>query len=419
MNIKRIIALAAVMTVVGTSCVFGKTMEFTIDSNKLLISDGVISETVMEAEPYILNDRTMVPVRVISETFGKEVSWDGDTKTVTIKSSDKEIKLVIGSTEAVVNGAVVSLDAAPQISGDRTMIPLRFVTETLGFDVTYVDATRQVMITDEKPAVVIGNKKISADIIKLYCVGDEDEEGTVRNNVESFLNETQMAYLMACAAEINGVTLDEEEKDQIKTISQLMGGENILAGFCADFIANYTLADKYYNQKMTFTDEEIDKYYRENYADAKHILFATVNLETGEELPEDEREAARIKAEGVLEEIRNGGNFDEYMVQYTEDTGLESNPDGYVFTKGEMITEFEDAVYSLKEDTLCDVLVESAYGYHIIKRLPLPDTNEEIKQNVKTKLSSLKYPELFTDVLGNVAISNVKSLDEIVALILN
>ena len=97
-------------------------------------------------KPVIENDRTVVPVRAITESIGAEVSWDEDTRTVTVTKGDTVIKMVIDSAEAYVNGEKVDPDADAHIVDGRTIVPLRFVAESLNLNVTWDDASRTVII---------------------------------------------------------------------------------------------------------------------------------------------------------------------------------------------------------------------------------------------------------------------------------
>lgn len=97
-------------------------------------------------KPVIENDRTVVPVRAVTESIGAEVSWDEDTRTVTVTKGDTVIKMVIDSAEAYVNGEKVDLDADAHIVDGRTIVPLRFVAESLKLNVTWDDASRTVII---------------------------------------------------------------------------------------------------------------------------------------------------------------------------------------------------------------------------------------------------------------------------------
>lgn len=96
--------------------------------------------------PFILNGRTMVPFRKIFEEMGASVEWIGETHTVKATKSDTVIELQIGSATAKVNGAAVTLDAAPDIYNSRTMVPLRFVSENLDAKVEWNGNLRRVEI---------------------------------------------------------------------------------------------------------------------------------------------------------------------------------------------------------------------------------------------------------------------------------
>ncbi|MGI6206559.1 MAG: N-acetylmuramoyl-L-alanine amidase [Anaerovoracaceae bacterium] len=105
-----------------------------------------------DVDPYIVNDRVLVPVATIVNDLGGTSSYDGSTGKVTLTYGDTVITLIIGSAEAYVNGEAVTLDVATRISqvadgsGGRTMVPLRFVGETFGFEVTWDGETCSVYI---------------------------------------------------------------------------------------------------------------------------------------------------------------------------------------------------------------------------------------------------------------------------------
>ena len=105
-----------------------------------------------DAEPFIDdNGRTQVPVRFVSEALGAEVSWEGSTKTVTISQGDKEIKIVIGKKDYTINGEKNLMDTEALLKEDRTFVPVRFVSEGLGAKVDWDPAVRTVYIdTREK-----------------------------------------------------------------------------------------------------------------------------------------------------------------------------------------------------------------------------------------------------------------------------
>jgi len=99
-----------------------------------------------DVDPFIKNDRTLVPLRFISETLGYEVLWNNDKREVTVKDNSTNIKLVIDKNTAKVNGKDIKLDVAPLIKSDRTFVPLRFVAENLNAEVKWDNDNFKVII---------------------------------------------------------------------------------------------------------------------------------------------------------------------------------------------------------------------------------------------------------------------------------
>ncbi len=100
-----------------------------------------------DVEPQIVDDRTMVPLRAIFEAMGAAVSWDSETRTVTATKGARTVKSTIGDTVMYVDGKAVQMDVAPQITDDRTLVPVRFVAEAFDCTVEWVENTRSVAIT--------------------------------------------------------------------------------------------------------------------------------------------------------------------------------------------------------------------------------------------------------------------------------
>jgi hypothetical protein len=107
--------------------------------------DGV--DLFFESDPVIVHERTMVPMRKIFETLGATVDWDDSARTVSAAGGGTDLQLTIDSDVAYVNGAEIRLDAAPFIQDDITFVPLRFVSEAAGADVSWDGALRRVLIT--------------------------------------------------------------------------------------------------------------------------------------------------------------------------------------------------------------------------------------------------------------------------------
>lgn len=105
---------------------------------------------VSDVAPFIDNDRTLVPIRVISENLGYSVNWDNQTRKVTVKNNDKSIELTIGKKEVNINGTNNSIDVAPMIKNERTFVPLRFISESFDNDVNWDNNTRTVRINKKE-----------------------------------------------------------------------------------------------------------------------------------------------------------------------------------------------------------------------------------------------------------------------------
>ncbi len=100
-----------------------------------------------DVAPEITNDRTMVPMRQIFEQMGATVNWDEELKSIEVFSEETMMVLFIGKSDAIVNDRVVYLDSPPYIKDDRTLIPLRFVAENSGAKVDWEASTQTVTIT--------------------------------------------------------------------------------------------------------------------------------------------------------------------------------------------------------------------------------------------------------------------------------
>ncbi|KMY51031.1 copper amine oxidase N-terminal domain-containing protein [Peribacillus loiseleuriae] len=111
--------------------------------------DGVAIAS--DVNPEIKNNRTMVPLRVISENLGAKVNWSDSQ--VTITKSNMQVILKLNSNTVVKNGQTALFDVRPYIKNNRTFVPIRFLAETFGCNVNYKNSTVTV---DTKPLVIDG-----------------------------------------------------------------------------------------------------------------------------------------------------------------------------------------------------------------------------------------------------------------------
>lgn len=159
-------------------------------------------------------------------------------------------------------------------------------------------------------------------------------------------------------------------------------------GLTDDSMEYIFTVNAYYDNVLNALVPEADDEMLNNYVyHVKHILLLTVDMEgqpvqqedgsyAYPSLDEETVAAKRAQAEDLLSQLRAADDleakFDELMNQYSEDSGLQSSPDGYTATPGEMVPEFEAAAFSLGFGEVSDI-VESSYGYHIILRGEVED----------------------------------------------
>jgi len=117
-----------------------------------VILDG--KTLAFDVQPQIINGRTLVPMRVIFEALGATVEWNGEARTVTAKKRDLIVKTTIDNKTMTVNGINKEIDVAPVIINGRTLVPVRFVSEALGCKVDWNGNTRMVIITSAVEATV-------------------------------------------------------------------------------------------------------------------------------------------------------------------------------------------------------------------------------------------------------------------------
>ena len=114
-----------------------KVIKLQIGSRIVTVDNEAV---IYDVAPVIRNDRALVPIRIVTETLGGKVDWNGVTKEVTLTIDGKEIKMTVGKT-------LEKYGVAPVIIDGRTFVPVRFVADELGATVAWDDATKTVTIT--------------------------------------------------------------------------------------------------------------------------------------------------------------------------------------------------------------------------------------------------------------------------------
>ena len=361
-----------------------------------------------DVQPIEINGRVLVPVRVIFEALGASVFYDDQTRTVmAIKDNHTVVIQIDGDTMYVNNEAKVLDVPAMEIDG-RTLVPVRAVSEAFGVYVDWIDATQTVVLntTEEVVVATVGDQNVyKHELDYLMTMGATKEQA---------LEEIRTIKTMVVKANEYGVVLTEEDNEGINQqwndLCAVYGSEENLNEELKNYgvtgqqyrkiVGMLTLCDKFAEQfenlgLVELTSEETaEDFYNENFLRAKHILFMTVD-DSGMPLDSEKITQAKGRAQETLEKIRAGIDF-EKLEDLSEDPGSLINVDGYIFYNtrrkeaeenpdiirlfqqmgvGVMVEPFEQGTAALDVGEVSDI-VESEYGYHIIKRLELSDVED-------------------------------------------
>ncbi|MCH5210618.1 MAG: peptidylprolyl isomerase [Oscillospiraceae bacterium] len=237
-----------------------------------------------------------------------------------------------------------------------------------------------------KPVMTVGDVEVSGGIYESY-LNSYMGSVTAEEAKDMVLEQCKANFTVVAVAEAMGIEFDDSTKSDIKKAKKHVvdGYNSNYNGKYKGFLKDNNLTDKdldkmiavsYYAQELRkkfdgveYTDDDKRQFFKDNYRRAKHILIMA-----DEEMTDEDKEAAKVKAEELLEKAKNGENFDTLVTENSEDPGSISSPDGYFFTDGAMVKEFQDGVDSIAPGEF--TLVKSTYGYHVIQRLALDDNAE-------------------------------------------
>lgn len=215
---------------------------------KVIVNGNTLS---LDVAPAIENNRVLLPMRAISEAMGATVNYISETKQVDIYKGSDEMHIYLNQTDALVNGSVVTMDVAAKAVKGRTLLPLRFVGESLGATVDWNSTTKTVNIVANSNSGNNVNNNGSSEISAM-----EEELLNLLNNersqkgLDTYLtdsNLTRMAKAHSMDMAENGFFShtsptygSAKERAQIYGVSNV--GENIAYGYpsaqsaCAAFM---------------------------------------------------------------------------------------------------------------------------------------------------------------------------------------
>ncbi len=175
------------------------------ESIKIIYNGQTVESDV---PPKIVNNRVLVPVRVISEALGYTVLWDSQIQSVTILGNQIQINFILNQPFIWKNGVKSQLDVTPFAELGRSYLPIRAVAENLGAEITWDDSTRSVIINSGKSNVVASGQDNSTD---------ESNEDTTQIPPEADQTDTELQSTQLLSITQNGTSLFFEVEDSSKS----------------------------------------------------------------------------------------------------------------------------------------------------------------------------------------------------------
>lgn len=311
---------------------------------KLNINNISVKPTVA---PYQSNGTTLVPLRVVSENLGATVNWNQKEQKVTITRGDTVIALTLGSKIATVNGVVKTLNLAPQIKNNTTMVPIRFVSENLNCTVAWENGVVSITSSNSASQTSDSYYQYKNKSYKIIEVDGGDRSGIRQKNVAvdigygdrvywGLTNEYgQLVYVIA-----DKIILQDDKTEPVNSSGRYYDDEaNVPGTERADLDQGHVIADSLggvsnaYNitpQDSTLNRHGDQAYMEKVIRDAGGCtnFVATITYpNTSTQIPSSYKFEYTIKGNNVIDEFPNGNPEDttESKVEETSKPVAETN----------------------------------------------------------------------------------------------
>ncbi|NDI36681.1 copper amine oxidase N-terminal domain-containing protein [Chengkuizengella sediminis] len=258
------------ISVVILSIIFSSTA-FAAEETKIEVwIDG--EQLLFEEEPFIENGTTLIPFRVLFSELGLNVKWNQETKTITGENKSLTVELTLNSNQAVVNGKSIEMLVEPQLVNNHTFVPLRFVGESTGANVSWDGSTKTISITSPEPRVNEEER-----IIELF---NQYEDYYNEENLEIIsLFEDQFLEDWGMDTEFEWNFENYNDHFEIKDLEILSNEDNEAYVYVVETyerIDGSFYLDEMYEQIYTLVKSENDKWLIN---DLEITLFEYINLE--------------------------------------------------------------------------------------------------------------------------------------------
>ena len=397
-----------------SSAAFAQSIEKTItavyNNIKIIVNGEEITPTDVNGnivEPFIADGTTYLPVRALANALGQEVFWDGETNSVYIGEMPEKEEVPETEPEkaySVNNKILNKFSDLTLMNVGKSGVKGSFFNLYIATAVNDVyfpyqcdnyspDATLQTMTIGSQKAAQVLTEDITDTYHTLYSVYNAAQK-------EGFTNDEAVKSAQSIQWEQFKAQFENDGKfNEFLTVHSI--SENDLKEYMSVYTVYNLYSEKLIGEYLskTYTESELLKAVDKEYAKVKHILV------------EDE-----ATAKSIISKLGKGASFDSLVKEYSTDPG--QGEDGYTFTKGEMVKEFEDAAFSLNKNSYTKTPVKSAYGYHIIYRYPLSsEWIDENKANFTQIAASSSYREKIDALLESTKISYTQNYQKYISTI--
>lgn len=333
-----------------------------------VIINGVTQQYTQS--PVFSQNTTLVPLRGVFESLGAQVEWDSKAKKVTASKNDDTLTLNIGSKLAYKNSNPVQLDAATQIQKGQVLVPLRFVSQSLGAKVNWDQRTRTVTISNQAngsttDANSLSSKPLAAPVTKVTY-------DTYYNDSLTYVDAVKLAIADSTSVKTAETTIDQTGKimkeagkniDFVPAEAGDEGQDKAFKGY-AQTNLNYEAAKKNLDMTKEGIEYNVKDLYNKLLQKQNAVKLAALNIEDAER----KLKVAQIKRDNQM-------SSDYEVTQATN-----------------QVTQNQAALEKAKKDLdSAYVSLNQVIGYKPEQRYELKDkpVYSEFKDNVETKVSQV------------------------------
>lgn len=382
----------------------------------------------MSEDKKIINDNEEIKTEA---TTNEESANNNDVATEEVVETNKgETAEIVKCEEAVEESTKSKFKKLKNIKNTKSIIAMAVIgCLCLGVGFTYgksvgrtLPATSRKYSTN-KVIATVGDTKLTGEQLRqkmepLFYINaktkmTDEEIDAYEASFIDYMTTTEVLYLEGKA---EGITVEEDdiENEYSTLMSSLQQTYNIteddLINKCniskediKKELEKELIAVEYIGGASEVTEEEAEKYYNNNKDEflkvrASHILISNTDDE-GNAVSDEQKKKNKEEAEKILKQAQDGVDFAQLAKEYSSDSSSENGGDLDFFSKGQMVEPFEKAAFSLKNGEIYKEVVETDYGYHIIKKT---DEKYEDFDTIKEELVYTLGYEKQSNILDNL-----------------